>query len=234
MKVWLALGIAGAALAGTVANAQQARDPVPRDVASWATKIQMGYPAAALRNSEEGTVSMEIEIDETGRVRECSVTGSSGSVALDEAACAGMVDHARYDPALNEAGEPVAVSKPQSIRYVLPDATSAPIFDKSMKSPSSLGEQAWRNRVFGVEFTAAIDASPVKRALFALTIDSTGKPDGCGMLFSSGDSSLDIRTCKALVENAEFEPAQTANGEKIPGVFTVPYPDFETLGAYPL
>jgi len=63
---------------------------------------------------------MRITVDTRGRVSACSVTGSSGSSTLDDAACRGMRRYARYNPALNAAGDPIQATTTQSIRYVLP------------------------------------------------------------------------------------------------------------------
>jgi protein TonB len=99
----------------------QARGASPRDLNSWAGRIQSDYPSRALRQEEEGTVTMRITIGSNGRVEACSVSGSSGSSALDDAACRGMQRYARYNPALNAAGDPISATTTQSIRYVLPD-----------------------------------------------------------------------------------------------------------------
>ena len=88
---------------------------------NWAARIQGDYPSSALRREEQGTVGMRITVGADGRVEACSVTSSSGSSALDEAACRGMQRYARYDPALNSAGNAVSTTMSQSIRYVLPD-----------------------------------------------------------------------------------------------------------------
>tara|TARA_R110002072_G_scaffold22383_32_gene78435 strand:+ start:1403 stop:2098 length:696 start_codon:yes stop_codon:yes gene_type:complete len=99
----------------------QARGASPRDQGNWAGRIQNDYPSRALRQEEQGTVTMRITIGANGRVEACSVSGSSGSSALDEAACRGMQRYARYNPALNAAGDPISSTTTQSIRYVLPD-----------------------------------------------------------------------------------------------------------------
>ena len=65
--------------------------------------------------------ALRITVGANGRVEACSVTGSSGSSALDDAACRGMQRYARYNPALNAAGNPISATTTQSIRYVLPD-----------------------------------------------------------------------------------------------------------------
>jgi len=99
----------------------QARDASPSNLNSWAGRIQNDYPSRALRQEEQGTVNMRITIGANGRVEGCSVVGSSGSSALDDAACRGMQRYARYNPALNAAGNPISSTTTQAIRYVLPD-----------------------------------------------------------------------------------------------------------------
>ena len=99
----------------------QARGASPDGLNRWAARIQGDYPSSALRREEQGTVTMRITIGTNGRVEACSVTGSSGSSALDDAACRGMQRYARYNPALNAAGNPISDTTTQSIRYVLPD-----------------------------------------------------------------------------------------------------------------
>lgn len=63
---------------------------------------------------------MRITVDARGRVTECSVTSSSGSSSLDEAACEGMQRYARYDPALDAAGNEISSTMSQTIRYQIP------------------------------------------------------------------------------------------------------------------
>ena len=99
----------------------QARGATPDGIGRWAARIQGDYPSSALRREEQGTVTMRITIGANGRVEACAVTGSSGSSALDQAACRGMQRYARYNPALNAAGDPISDTTSQSIRYVLPD-----------------------------------------------------------------------------------------------------------------
>lgn len=99
----------------------KARGVSPDGQGRWAARIQGDYPSAALRRDEAGTVTMRITVGTNGRVEACSVTGSSGSSSLDDAACRGMQRYARYNPALNDAGNPISSTTTQSIRYVLPE-----------------------------------------------------------------------------------------------------------------
>ena len=99
----------------------QARGVSPDNQGRWAARIQSDYPSSAARREEEGVVTMRITVGANGRVEACSVTGSSGSSALDQAACRGMQRYARYNPALNDAGNPISSTTSQAIRYVLPE-----------------------------------------------------------------------------------------------------------------
>lgn len=97
----------------------QARGVKPKNQSSWAGRIQSNYPARALREGTEGTVGVAVTVGADGRVSSCRVTSASGSSALDEAACQGMERYARFDPALNDAGQPTSASWSTRIVYKL-------------------------------------------------------------------------------------------------------------------
>jgi protein TonB len=97
----------------------QARAATPDGQGRWAARIQENYPARAIRDETEGSVGVRVTIGPNGRVTACSVTASSGSSVLDEAACDGMTRYARYNPALNDAGEPTTGSASTRIVYQL-------------------------------------------------------------------------------------------------------------------
>jgi len=97
----------------------QARGVRPKGQSSWAGRIQSNYPARALREGTEGRVGVRVTVNAEGRVDACSVSSSSGSSTLDEAACQGMQRYARFDPALNDGGNPVSASWSTTIVYQL-------------------------------------------------------------------------------------------------------------------
>jgi protein TonB len=75
------------------------------------------YPAAALRAEEEGRVNYRIAIGADGRVNDCTITGSSGSTALDTATCRILRSRARFVPARDRAGRPAADSRSGTIEW---------------------------------------------------------------------------------------------------------------------
>jgi TonB family protein len=83
------------------------------DPAAWLTNED--YPAEALRDGAEGAVGVYLRVDAAGAVVACTVTTSSGWKSLDDATCALMGQRARFIPALDLAGRPVAAS--YSLRY---------------------------------------------------------------------------------------------------------------------
>ncbi|MCT2399165.1 energy transducer TonB [Novosphingobium mangrovi (ex Huang et al. 2023)] len=97
----------------------KARSAAPKGQNRWAARIQANYPTRAAREGREGRVGVRVTISADGRVAACSVTSSSGSPDLDEAACDGMTRYARFDPALDAAGNPTSGSYATAIVYRL-------------------------------------------------------------------------------------------------------------------
>lgn len=86
---------------------------------SWARRIQENYPTRAAREETEGTVGLRVSVTPNGRVGSCQVTSSSGSSILDKAACKGMQRYARFNPALDAAGNPTTGTYSTRITYRL-------------------------------------------------------------------------------------------------------------------
>jgi len=77
------------------------------------------YPMEALRNEDQGTVTAKLAVDERGRVMRCEVSVSSGSDALDSRTCEILSNRARFEPARDESGHPVADTYTQRITWRL-------------------------------------------------------------------------------------------------------------------
>ena len=52
-----------------------------------------------------------------------------------------------------------------------------------------------------------------------LLVGADGKAERCGIVASSGSTSLDAQTCKVLISNARFRPAHLANGSLVSSIF---------------
>jgi len=86
--------------------------------ARWITTED--YPGSALRAEEEGTTSIRVEIDGSGRVTSCAVTGSSGSPTLDDATCRLYVRRGRFNPAKDASGNPLPSVYNDRVRWQMP------------------------------------------------------------------------------------------------------------------
>lgn len=78
-------------------RARAARPPDSPNPAGWITSDD--YPMAALRNNEEGTVTITWVVDGDGRVADCKTLRTSGHDSLDRAACDAITRRARYPAA---------------------------------------------------------------------------------------------------------------------------------------
>ena len=85
----------------------------------WAARIQEDYPTRAAREEIEGTVGVRVTVTPDGKATGCSVTGSSGSSILDDAACKAVERYARFEPALDDDGNPINASWSTRITYKL-------------------------------------------------------------------------------------------------------------------
>ena len=78
------------------------------------------YPAAAVATRAQGIVRFTVTIGPDGRVIGCTINQSSGSSELDRATCNIMRRRARYTPAMDSSGNPVAGTIDQQVVWKLP------------------------------------------------------------------------------------------------------------------
>src|SRR6185437_10936038 len=79
------------------------------------------YPAEAIRRREQGVAAYVLDVDATGQVSACQITGSSGSAILDEATCRILRERARFTPARDRRGRAVPDRISARTRWVLPE-----------------------------------------------------------------------------------------------------------------
>ena len=79
------------------------------------------YPSDAIRREEQGATRFKLAVGPDGRVTGCTVTGSSGSAALDLATCRLMKGRARFAPARDSSGNAVADAVSSTITWRLPN-----------------------------------------------------------------------------------------------------------------
>ncbi|MEL6485932.1 MAG: energy transducer TonB [Pseudomonadota bacterium] len=98
-------------------------DPIPAaptgDTTRWITTSD--YRTSWINRGFTGTASFTLEIDARGRVSDCTITGSTGHVVLDGATCRLLERRARFDPARDGAGDPIAGSYSSSVAWQIPE-----------------------------------------------------------------------------------------------------------------
>lgn len=85
---------------------------------TWMTQVD--YPAKALREGREGTSYFTVTVGKDGRAKDCTITQSSGHTDLDEQSCRMIVRQARWEPAVDEAGNPVEASYSSKVNWTIP------------------------------------------------------------------------------------------------------------------
>lgn len=86
--------------------------------AAWMTSDD--YPRAALRAEQTGDVLFTLSIDAAGIPTDCQLVGSSGVPILDTTTCALTMARARFKPARDAAGVPMASRWKNMIRWAIP------------------------------------------------------------------------------------------------------------------
>jgi len=98
----------------------QVSGPVPaNDPGTWVRTED--YPDWAIEHDTTGRVGLRVEVDLDGRATRCDITRSSGVADLDTIACKKVVERARFVPARDEVGKPVAGTWATTVNWQIPD-----------------------------------------------------------------------------------------------------------------
>jgi len=97
----------------------KARPVRTKNERQWVARIIENYPPRAANEGLEGTVSLRVTVTPEGRATGCTVTNSSGHSILDNAACKDIERYSRFEPALDDDGNPINASWTTRITYKL-------------------------------------------------------------------------------------------------------------------
>lgn len=100
-----------------VENKSRAAKP-KNNPGAWATTTD--YPSRALNQGREGTTGFRVSVGPDGKVTDCQITSSSGHGDLDAATCANVKRRARFEPALDNAGNPTSGSYGNRVTWRIP------------------------------------------------------------------------------------------------------------------
>lgn len=77
------------------------------------------YPADAQMRNQSGTATIEILIDEAGKVADCTVTQTSGAASIDAQTCAVLRERGKFRPAIGLDGRPAKSAVSQTVTWRL-------------------------------------------------------------------------------------------------------------------
>lgn len=79
------------------------------------------YPAELMRARTQGLVNFRLDVDERGRVTQCSIQQSTRPAQFDRVVCSKIARNARFEPALDSAGKPMKSFWRSTVRFELPN-----------------------------------------------------------------------------------------------------------------
>ncbi|WAT18669.1 energy transducer TonB [Aurantiacibacter sp. MUD11] len=79
----------------------------PLGIERWARELQERYPMEMLRRGQQAIVNVRLTVGEDGRATGCAVQNSLNEATFDELACELLLEHSRFEPALDGNGDPI-------------------------------------------------------------------------------------------------------------------------------
>jgi TonB family protein len=195
----------------------------------------------------EGVSWLRVAIGPDGQVIGCDIRVSSGSSALDAAACRLYAARARFEPARDMAGaavcdvawtgldwrpafaarpparpgtRPASARPPRPLREQLGAGLCPDRPAAQAVAPAALQDDRPRLPslfVPGDYPVAALRANQQGTVAFRLVVGPDGRVTDCVITASSGASALDQATCRIIRERAHYTPARDAAGRPVTG-----------------
>lgn len=78
------------------------------------------YPTSLLRRGAQGIVHFRLSVDARGKVSDCHIQRSTRPEGFDEAVCEVLMRRARFKPALDAEGKPMASYYINTVRFIIP------------------------------------------------------------------------------------------------------------------
>ncbi len=96
-----------------------------RELSRWAMPIgnpakwlqSEDYPRAMLAKSQPGIVRFRLSVGTDGKPTACHIQRSTNSEGFDDAVCKGVMRRARFEPALDKDGQPLASYSVNAVRF---------------------------------------------------------------------------------------------------------------------
>jgi protein TonB len=171
------------------------------------------YPVRALRERHEGTVAFRLDVDPAGRVATCTVTGSSGSQALDAETCRALRARARFFPARMADGSAAPDSVSGNFRWRMREEEGRSGVPVAPHPARLLTPNA--GTVTGADYPRGAPPHALRGNGLRVAIGREGRVIGCDLDGSSGSAVLDAAACPLYAARARFEPARNLAGATV-------------------
>ncbi len=89
----------------------------PLDMKVWARALQRRYPVNMVREGRQAALVTFLSISAEGQVTNCRVLNEYNEPEFEEVACQGLEDYGRFEPALDENGDPVESFYITTVQY---------------------------------------------------------------------------------------------------------------------
>lgn len=202
MPRYLQLG--GIAMLATLAQPAAAQ-VFATDPAHWI--ITQDYPAEALARREDGVVNLSFKIAPDGAATDCKIIYATASKRLRNLSCALVVQRARYRPAHDEAGKPIAGEDRLVVRWQAQPAHVEVESEFGGAIPLSPPQLWATDNDYALITQGRGDADPDMR----FTIGTDGRIANC----TASEGATGARTCALLAKRARFRQPRGERGEPL-------------------
>ncbi len=87
-------------------NLRQRTESIDQPI--WARRVQQAYPMSQARNGEQALLRVRLDISADGRATGCHMQVRMGQEEFERTACAILTESARFSPAIDANGNPIA------------------------------------------------------------------------------------------------------------------------------
>jgi TonB family protein len=146
----------------------------------WATNSD--YPEKSRRAAMQGTASFSLTVGESGKVLNCSITNTSGDQLLDIQTCRVMLARAKFGPARDMQGQPIASVFRSRVRWAIDS-----------------GDPVKTVSTADIELVVARlpDKAP-KIIETGVIVDASGKVEACAAIDTKLPEGLAMAVCNAV------------------------------------
>ncbi|GAM00982.1 TonB family protein [Sphingomonas parapaucimobilis] len=154
------------------------------------------YPTRAAQKEESGIVSTLLSVDDHGRVTNCVVTESSGSVALDTGTCTLLRRKARFKPALDATGSPVGDTHREMAAWSIGPSAISPVIQLMLS-------------------LSPLQSPPTAPVAARLYFNAKGRVTEC-QIVQSGGGAVDEAVCKIAAAKLSITPPHSESPDIAP------------------